>query len=46
MGVDRFGQSGDIPDIFAEYQIDSDAIVGTVARILLGKRDTSPTEGR
>jgi pyruvate dehydrogenase E1 component len=46
MGVDRFGQSGDIPDIFAEYQIDSNAIVDTVARILLGKRDTSPTEGR
>jgi pyruvate dehydrogenase E1 component len=45
MGVDRFGQSGDIQDIFAEYQIDSGAIVDTVARILLGRQNASPTEG-
>ncbi|MFZ0676141.1 1-deoxy-D-xylulose-5-phosphate synthase N-terminal domain-containing protein [Candidatus Binatus sp.] len=37
IGVERFGQSGDIPDIFAEHQIDCDAIVDRVARILVGK---------
>jgi pyruvate dehydrogenase E1 component len=46
MGVERFGQSGDIQDIFAEYQIDSDAIIDRVARIFVGEADRAPAEGR
>jgi pyruvate dehydrogenase E1 component len=46
IGVERFGQSGDIPDIFAEYQIDSDAIIEKVARILVSNPDGAPIGGR
>jgi len=35
LGVDRFGQSGDIPDLFHAYGIDADAIVGAAARLVL-----------
>ena len=35
LGVDRFGQSGDIPDLYAEYGLDVDAIIGAVARLCL-----------
>ena len=35
LGVDRFGQSGDIPDLFAEYRIDTAAIIDAVARLCL-----------
>ncbi|HKT78982.1 MAG TPA: 1-deoxy-D-xylulose-5-phosphate synthase N-terminal domain-containing protein [Vicinamibacterales bacterium] len=31
LGVDRFGQSGDIPDIYHAYGIDADAIVAAAA---------------
>ena len=34
LGVDRFGQSGDIPDLYREYGIDADAIVGAAARLV------------
>ena len=27
LGIDHFGQSGDIPDLYANYGIDADAIV-------------------
>lgn len=33
LGVDRFGQSGDIPDLFHAYGIDADAIVGAARRL-------------
>ncbi|MBV8936784.1 MAG: hypothetical protein JO095_13410 [Alphaproteobacteria bacterium] len=33
LGVDRFGQSGDIPDLYRAYQIDSHAILGAAARL-------------
>ena len=33
--VDRFGESGDIPDLFHAYGIDADAIVGAAARLVL-----------
>jgi len=36
MGVDRFGQSGDIPDMYREYQLDTDAILDACAQALLG----------
>ena len=35
LGVDRFGQSGDLPDLYREYRLDVDAIVDAVARVAL-----------
>ena len=35
LGVDRFGQSGDIPDLYRTYGIDADAIVTAAARLVL-----------
>jgi pyruvate dehydrogenase E1 component len=35
LGVDRFGQSGDIPDLYRAYGIDTDAILDAVARACL-----------
>jgi pyruvate dehydrogenase complex dehydrogenase (E1) component len=35
LGVDRFGQSGDIPDLYRAYGIDSDAILAAAARACL-----------
>jgi pyruvate dehydrogenase E1 component len=32
LGVDRFGQSGDIPDLYRAYGIDTDAILDAAAR--------------
>jgi pyruvate dehydrogenase E1 component len=37
LGPDRFGQSGDIPDLYREYGIDADAILDACAQALLGK---------
>ncbi len=36
LGPDRFGQSGDIPDLYREYEIDTDAILDACAQALLG----------
>jgi pyruvate dehydrogenase E1 component len=38
LGVERFGQSGDIPDLYQEYGLSADAIVGAVARACLDRR--------
>ena len=38
LGVDRFGQSGDLPDLYREYGLDVDAIVDAVARACLDRR--------
>ncbi len=35
LGVDRFGQSGDLPDLYREYRLDVDAIVDAAARVAL-----------
>jgi pyruvate dehydrogenase E1 component len=35
LGVDRFGQSGDIPDLYREYGMDGDAILDACAQALL-----------
>ena len=32
LGVDEFGQSGDLQDLYAHYGIDSDAILDAAAR--------------
>ncbi|BDG72458.1 pyruvate dehydrogenase E1 component [Roseomonas fluvialis] len=36
LGVDRFGQAGDIPDLYREYGLDTDAILDACAEALLG----------
>ncbi len=36
LGPDRFGQSGDLPDLYAEYGLDVDAIMDACAQALLG----------
>ena len=33
LGVERFGQSGDIPDLYRAYGLDADAILDAAARI-------------
>jgi pyruvate dehydrogenase E1 component len=35
LGVDRFGQSGDLADLYRAYRIDADAIVKAIARACL-----------
>ena len=35
LGPDRFGQSGDLPDLYREYGIDTDAILDACAQALL-----------
>lgn len=37
LGVDRFGQSGDIPDLYREYGLDASAILDACAQALLGR---------
>ena len=36
LGPDRFGQGGDIPDLYREYGLDVDAILDACAQALLG----------
>jgi hypothetical protein len=44
LGVDRFGQSGDIPDLYRAYGIDTEAILDAAARACLTvMRQTEPT---
>ncbi len=35
LGVDRFGQAGDIPDLYRAYRLDTDAILDACAEALL-----------
>ena len=37
LGVDRFGQSGDIPDLYRAYGLDVDAILDAAARLSVGR---------
>lgn len=37
LGVDRFGQSGDVPDLYHLHQIDTDAVLDACAAALLGR---------
>jgi pyruvate dehydrogenase E1 component len=34
LGLDRFGQTGDLPDLYREYRLDADAIADAVADLL------------
>jgi len=35
LGVDRFGQTGDLPDLYREYRLDAGAIVDAAAELFL-----------
>jgi len=37
LGVDRFGQTGDLLDLYSEYRLDSDAIIAAMADALTGR---------
>jgi pyruvate dehydrogenase E1 component len=37
LGVDRFGQSGDLGDLYHAYGLDADAILGAVARLCVDR---------
>ncbi len=36
LGTDRFGQTGDLPDLYRTYRLDADAIVDAAAELFLG----------
>jgi pyruvate dehydrogenase E1 component len=36
LGVDHFGQSGDLPDLYREYGLDVEAIIDACAQAVLG----------
>ena len=44
LGVDRFGQSGDLPDLYRYYGIDEEAIIDAAARAYLEGDRTPPGE--
>ncbi len=35
LGLDRFGQTGTLPDLYREYRLDVDAIVEAAAELFL-----------
>jgi pyruvate dehydrogenase E1 component len=35
LGVDRFGQTGDLPDLYRTYRLDADAIIEAAAELFL-----------
>jgi pyruvate dehydrogenase E1 component len=35
LGIDRFGQTGDLPDLYREYRLDPDAVVEACAALFL-----------
>jgi pyruvate dehydrogenase E1 component len=39
LGVERFGQSGNIPDLYRAYGVDADAIVEAAARLSLRRAE-------
>ena len=41
LGPDRFGQSGDLPDLYREYGLDTDAILDACAQALLPSPSSS-----
>jgi pyruvate dehydrogenase E1 component len=38
LGTDRFGQTGDLPDLYSRYRLDSEAIIDAVAELFLTSR--------
>jgi pyruvate dehydrogenase E1 component len=41
LGVERFGQTGSLPDLYAAYRLDQDAITEGVAELLLAPEPTT-----
>jgi pyruvate dehydrogenase E1 component len=37
LGIDSFGQTGDLPDLYRTYRLDSDAIIDAAAELFLGE---------
>ncbi|MCW6531915.1 transketolase [Sphingomonas sp. MMSM20] len=37
LGIDRFGQTGDLPDLYRRYRLDAEAIVDALAELALPK---------
>jgi pyruvate dehydrogenase E1 component len=35
LGTDRFGQTGNLPDLYREYRLDTDAIVEAMAELMV-----------
>ena len=35
LGTDRFGQTGDLPDLYAAYRLDAEAIIDAMAELFL-----------
>jgi pyruvate dehydrogenase E1 component len=42
LGVEHFGQSGSLSDLYAAYRIDTDAILDACARALVERRKGTP----
>ncbi len=38
LGVDKFGQSGDLPDLYRTYHLDADAVIDAAASLLIAGR--------
>jgi pyruvate dehydrogenase E1 component len=38
LGIDRFGQTGDLPDLYQKYRLDADAIADAMADLFIGGR--------
>ena len=38
LGIDRFGQTGDLPDLYRTYRLDAEAIIDAAAELFLGAR--------
>lgn len=38
LGTDRFGQTGDLPDLYRTYRLDANAIIDAVAELYLDRR--------
>jgi pyruvate dehydrogenase E1 component len=45
LGVEHFGQSGDLPDLYRRYRIDADAIVDACASACLARLGRGPSSG-
>ena len=43
LGVERFGQTGNLADLYAAYRLDSEAITEAVAEILLPEQKKNPS---
>jgi pyruvate dehydrogenase E1 component len=35
LGTDRFGQTGDLPDLYRNYRLDADAVIDAMAELFL-----------